>query len=149
MQSETETILKPLRGAGTVMVVDDERFIIEIAGEWLRELGYRVIEASSGQEALALYESEQDRIDLVILDMVMPGMDGGETFDGLRTLDPDVKVLLISGYGLNGRIKEIRRQGCRGFLQKPFTILQLSEKIKTILAEDAPAKKGTVRRLES
>ena len=149
IQSETEIILKPLHGAGTVMVVDDERFIIEIAGEWLRELGYRVIEASSGQEALELYESSQEGIDLVILDMVMPGMDGGETFDRLRALDRDVKVLLISGYGLNGKIKDIRRQGCRGFLQKPFTILQLSEKIKTILAEDAPAKEGTVRRLES
>jgi PAS domain S-box-containing protein len=149
MQSETETILKPLRGAGTVMVVDDERFIIEIAGEWLLELGYRVIEASSGQEALSLYESNREGIDLVILDMVMPGMDGGETFDGLRALDPDVRVLLISGYGLNGRIKEIRRRGCRGFLQKPFTILQLSEKIKAILAGDVPAKGGEVRRLES
>lgn len=148
MQAETETILQPLRGAGTVMVVDDERFIIEIAGEWLRELGYRVIEASSGQEALDLYASNRERIDLVILDMIMPGMDGGETFDGLRALDPDVRVLLISGYGLNGRAKEIRHQGCRGFLQKPFTILQLSEKIKSILTEGAPAKKGKVRRLE-
>jgi len=148
MQTEIETILQPLRGAGTVMVVDDERFIIEIAGEWLRELGYRVIEASSGQEALDLYASNRERIDLVILDMIMPGMDGGETFDGLRALDPNVRVLLISGYGLNGRVKEIRRQGCRGFLQKPFTILQLSEKIKSILAEESPAKKGKVRRLE-
>ena len=149
MQSATETILKPLRGSGTVLVVDDERFIIEIAGEWLRELGYRVIEASSGQEALGLYEANREEIDLVILDMVMPGMDGGETFDRLRALDPNVCVLLISGYGLNGRIREIRRQGCRGFLQKPFTILQLSEKIKAILAEDVPPKEGTVRRLES
>jgi len=148
MQAETETILKPLRGAGTVMVVDDEHFIIEIAGEWLRELGYNVIEASSGQEALDLYAANREGIDLVILDMIMPGMDGGETFDGLRALDPNVRVLLISGYGLDGRIKEIRRQGCRGFLQKPFTILQLSEKIKAILAEEAPAKKGKLRRLE-
>jgi two-component system cell cycle sensor histidine kinase/response regulator CckA len=148
MQSETETMLEPLHGAGTVMVVDDERFIIEIAGEWLRELGYQVIEASSGQEALALYESKGDTVDLVILDMVMPGMDGGETLNGLLSIDPDAKVLLISGYGLDGRIKEIRRQGCRGFLQKPFTILQLSEKIKSILTETVPTKIGTVRRME-
>jgi CheY-like chemotaxis protein len=148
MQSETETILEPLRGAGTIMVVDDERFITEITGEWLRELGYRVLEASGGQEALALYENHAGAVDLVILDMVMPGMDGGETFDGLRTIDPGVRVLLISGYGLDGRIKEIRRQGCQGFLQKPFTILQLSEKIKSILAESAPAKIGAMRRME-
>jgi PAS domain S-box-containing protein len=148
MQSETETILEPLRGAGTVMVVDDERFIIDITSEWLQELGYHVIDATNGQEALALYEAHGDKIDLVILDMVMPGMDGGETLDGLRAIDPEVKVLLISGYGLTGRIREIRRRGCHGFLQKPFTILQLSEKIKAIMAESAPADRGVLRRVE-
>ena len=146
--SQTETLLEPLRGAGTIMVVDDERFIIDIAGEWLRELGYQVIEASSGQEALALYESYQEKIDLVILDLVMPGMDGGETFSRLRAIDPLIKVLLISGYGLNDKVKEIRGQGCRGFIQKPFTIIQLSEKIKAILSENNAANLGGMRQME-
>jgi len=148
VQSETETMLEPLRGAGTIMVVDDERFIIEITGEWLRELGYQVIEASSGQEALALYETHRDAVGLVILDMVMPGMDGGETFDRLQAIDPDVNVLLISGYGLNGKAEKISDQGCRGFIQKPFTIIQLSEKIKSILAESPSGKRGIMRRME-
>ncbi len=148
VQPEAETILKPLHGAGTILVVDDERFITEISREWLEELGYQVMEASSGQEALALFEIHHEAIDLVILDMVMPGMDGGETFDRLKTIAPDVKVLLISGYGLEGKAKEIHRQGCQGFIQKPFTILQLSEKIKSILAPKPSQKRGRVRRME-
>lgn len=148
VKSETEILLEPQRGIGTIMVVDDEHFITEITGEWLTELGYRFIEASGGQEALALYEAHPEAVDLVILDMVMPGMDGGETFERLQALDPDVKVLLISGYGLDGRIAKIRDQGCKGFLQKPFTIFQLSEKIKSILAENPPKRMGTVRRME-
>ena len=148
VQSETKTMLEPLRGAGTIMVVDDERFIIEITSEWLRELGYQVIEAASGQEALAFYESRNEAIDLVILDVVMPGMDGGETFGRLQAIDPDVKVLLISGYGLEGKAAEIRGRGCRGFIQKPFTIIQLSEKIKSILMENPSEDNGTMRQVD-
>jgi nitrogen-specific signal transduction histidine kinase/ActR/RegA family two-component response regulator len=149
VKSETETILKPLRGVGTIMVVDDERFITEITREWLEELGYQVMEASSGQEALALFENHHDAVDLVILDMVMPGMDGGETFDQLKRIDPAVKVLLISGYGLDGKVKAISGKGCHGFIQKPFTILQLSEKIKSILTQKPPAQKlDHIRRAE-
>ena len=148
VQSETETMLEPLRGAGTILVVDDERFILEITGEWLGELGYRVIEASSGQEALTLYEIHRDAIDLIILDMVMPGMNGGETFDRLRAIDPAVNVLLISGYGPDGKAEELRGQGCRGFIQKPFTIIQLSEKIKSILTEKKDALHEGMRQIE-
>ena len=130
------------------MVVDDERFILDITSEWLEELGYQVIVASSGQEALSLYETQRDAIDLIILDMVMPGMDGGETFARLQAIDPDVKVLLISGYGLEGKAKEIRGRGCQGFIQKPFTIIQLSEKIKALLDTTPAPKASVVRRME-
>lgn len=148
VQSETETLLEPLSGAGTILVVDDERFIIEITGEWLRELGYQVIGASSGQEALAIFETHRDTIDLVILDMVMPGMNGSETFDRLQAIDADVNVLLISGYGLDGNVEKIHGLGCRGFLQKPFTIIQLSEKIKSILTQKTAEKFGVIRQME-
>ena len=129
------------------MVVDDERFILEITGEWLSELGYDVIEASSGQEALSLYEAQR-KIDLVILDLVMPGMDGGETFSRLQIIDPEVKVLLISGYGLDGRVAKISDKGCRGFIQKPFTIIQLSEKIKSILTGHPLQEEGALQRVD-
>ena len=78
----------------------------------------------------------------------MPGMNGSETFDRLQAIDPDVNVLLISGYGLDGKVEKIRGLGCRGFIQKPFTIIQLSEKIKSILAKRPPRNIGVVRRME-
>jgi two-component system cell cycle sensor histidine kinase/response regulator CckA len=134
---ETRAPAAPVKGAGTILVVDDEEFIIEIAREWLTELGYQVLDARSGAEALELFRGRQDAIDLVLLDLVMPGMDGGETFDRLQAIKPAVRVLLTSGYSIDGRAGEIRKRGCQGFIQKPFTIGQLSEKIRGILAGNA------------
>jgi len=131
---ESRAPAAPSKGAGTILVVDDEQFIIEIAREWLTELGYRVLDARSGAEALELVGRNPGGIDMVILDLVMPGMDGGETFDRLRAIRPDLRVLLTSGYSIDGRASEIRKRGCQGFIQKPFTIGQLSEKIREILA---------------
>jgi signal transduction histidine kinase/CheY-like chemotaxis protein len=135
--TETRTPAAPMKGAGTILVVDDEEFIIEIAREWLTELGYQVLDARGGAEALEIFRERGEAIDLVLLDLVMPGMDGGETFDRLRALKPDVRVLLTSGYSIDGRASEIRKRGCQGFIQKPFTIGQLSEKIRSILAGSA------------
>jgi len=72
-------------------------------------------------------------IDLVILDMIMPGMGGGETFDFLKSMNHDVKVILSSGYSINGKAKEIMDRGCRAFIQKPFQINDLSDKIRKVL----------------
>ncbi len=121
-------------GAGTVMLVDDEAMIIEVGTAMLQKLGYDVLAAADGESALSLYRKEQARINLVILDMVMPGMGGGETFDQLKSFDPDVKVLLSSGYSLDGQATEIIRRGCVGFIQKPFSLAQLSAKLKNATA---------------
>jgi two-component system cell cycle sensor histidine kinase/response regulator CckA len=72
-------------------------------------------------------------VDLVILDMIMPDMSGGETFNRLRAIKPDVKILLSSGYSLNGQASEIMQRGCNGFIQKPFNVKQISRKIREIL----------------
>ena len=117
-------------GTGTVMLVDDEAMIIEVGTAMLKKLGYNVLAAADGESAMALYRKEQAHIDLIILDMVMPGMGGGETFDRLKAFDPNVKVLLSSGYSLNGQATEIMHRGCIGFIQKPFSLVQLSEKLK-------------------
>ena len=122
-----------MRGAGTILVVDDEKFITEITREWLSELGYDVIEAPSGSAAVEIFQGKKAAIDLVILDVVMPGMDGGETFERLQSIDPDVRVLLTSGYGFNKRAEEIVSKGCHGFISKPYNILQLSQKIGRLL----------------
>ncbi len=117
-------------GTGLVMLVDDEAMIIEVGTAMLKKLGYDVLAAADGISALDLYKKEKARIDLVILDMVMPGMGGGDTFDRLKTFDPDVKVLLSSGYSLDGQATEIMHRGCIGFIQKPFSLAQLSDKLK-------------------
>jgi CheY-like chemotaxis protein len=90
---------------------------------------------------LTLYEKNRDKIDLVFLDMVMPEMGGGATFDRLKKKDPDIKVLLFSGYSRNGQVEEILEKGCRGFIQKPFSMEELSIKLERVLHDgrDYPA----------
>lgn len=99
----------------------------------LERLGHRVLVARSGREAIALYAAHRDEVDVVILDMIMPGMSGGEAFDRLKEIGPDVRVPLSSGYSIDGRAKEILDRGCKGFIQKPFTIKGLSLKIRELL----------------
>ena len=99
----------------------------------LKRLGYVVLSAKGGREALKLYEKNQDRIDMVLLDMIMPGMGGGKTFDILKGINPEVKVLLSSGYDIDGEAKEILERGCDAFIQKPFDIEQLSQSVRKIM----------------
>jgi PAS domain S-box-containing protein len=121
------------QGEETILLVDDEPIILDVARELLAFLGYRVHCAESGQEAVAVYHEKKDEIDLVILDMIMPGISGGETFDRLRALNPRVKVLLSSGYSVDGRAREILDRGCNGFLQKPFQLKQIAREVRAIL----------------
>jgi signal transduction histidine kinase/CheY-like chemotaxis protein len=130
----------PLPGKETILLVDDEEIIIEVGGAMLASMGYKVLTAGSGLEALELYGSREPRVDLVILDLILPEMDGGEIFDRLRDLDPAVKVLLSSGYSLNGQAAQILERGCRGFIQKPFTLQELSLKIREILGQNAETR---------
>ncbi|MCJ7830027.1 MAG: response regulator, partial [Desulfobacterales bacterium] len=123
---------KVVSGQGTVLLVDDEVTIIEVTREMLQKLGYRVISAGGGKEAVALFEANRGRIDLVILDMIMPEMGGGETFDQIKRIKPEVNVLLSSGYSMKGEAEKILRRGCNGFIQKPYRLEQLSEKISEI-----------------
>ncbi len=132
LQEETTTT-EAVAGNETILLVEDEEVVLEISQEILNVLGYHVLIAHNGIEALQVYQANQQPVDLVILDMVMPGMGGGETFDRLRELDPSIKVLLSSGYSLDGQAKEILQRGCNGFIQKPFDIKQLSQKIRELL----------------
>ena len=87
----------------------------------------------AARKGLAIYEEKRDEIDLVILDMVMPGISGGETFDRLRESNPDIRVLLCSGYSINGQAQNILDRGCNGFIQKPYKMSHLSQKIRELL----------------
>ncbi len=120
-------------GSETILLVDDEEIILEVGRQMLTKLGYTSHTAGSGQKALQLYRTHAEKFDLVILDMIMPDMNGGQTFDLLKKINPQVKVLLSSGYSINGEASEILKRGCTGFIQKPFNLLELSQKIREVL----------------
>ncbi|MEA3435015.1 MAG: PAS domain S-box protein [Thermodesulfobacteriota bacterium] len=123
-------------GQGTILLVDDEEMIIGVGKQMIKRLGYDVITAGSGKEAVEIYKENQDEINLVVLDMIMPVMGGGETFEKLRKIDKNVRVLLSSGYSLNSQASEIMAKGCAGFIQKPFYMKEFSHKIAEILKKD-------------
>jgi two-component system, cell cycle sensor histidine kinase and response regulator CckA len=122
-----------LRGTGTILLVDDEETVLAVSRELLESLGYRIYIAGNGQEAIAVYMEKKEEIELVILDMIMPGISGGETYDRLRAVNPEVRVLLASGYSIDGQAQEIIDRGCNGFLQKPFLLSTLSRKVREAL----------------
>jgi CheY-like chemotaxis protein len=101
--------------------------------QMLQAMGYTVLGAAGGTEAIQMFEEHAYNIDLVILDMIMPGMGGGKTFDAIKTIDPDVRVLLSSGYSEDSQAKEILKRGCAGFIQKPFRMGELGAKIKEVM----------------
>jgi CheY-like chemotaxis protein len=121
------------KGSETILLVDDDESIIDVGQTMLGTLGYDVLTAARGDLAISLYHSHQGQIALVILDMIMPDMGGGRVYDRLKSLDPDVKVLLASGYSIDGQASDILVRGCNGFIQKPFSLQVLSEKVRGIL----------------
>ncbi len=130
-EQATEETSQLLKGQEKILLVDDEEDTIQVEELMLKELGYSVLPAMSGQEALQLYE--ENKPDLVALDMIMPEMNGKDTYERLKRMNPEVKVLLVSGYSLNKQIEELMEKGCNGFIQKPFDIVQLSHKIREVL----------------
>ena len=122
-----------VKGRGTILLVDDEAMLLEVGSQLLEELGYTVLAAHGGREAVEIYQEHRDFIDLVILDMIMPDMGGGEAFDSLKEINPGVRVLLSSGYRIEGQAQEIMERGCDGFIQKPFRMEELSQRIREIV----------------
>jgi CheY-like chemotaxis protein len=120
-------------GKETVLLVDDEEMVSDIGKRLLERLGYNVLVAGGGKDAVEMYDKNKNNIELVILDMIMPGMGGGETYERLKTINPDIKVLLSSGYSMNGQAAQIMARGCKGFIQKPFNLKELSKKVRSIL----------------
>ncbi len=119
-------------GSETILLVDDEQMIIDVGKAMLKRVGYHVITAKCGQDAIDVITRAGSEIDLVILDMIMPGMDGGKTFDRIREIRPRLPVMLSSGYAINDQASKIMRKGCNGFIQKPFSVSEISKKIRKI-----------------
>ncbi len=120
-------------GHGTVLVADDEEESLLAAEMMLNELGYKVLKATGGREAVRLYRENPAGVDLVAVDMVMPDLTGGETYEQLKTVNPAVKVLLMSGFSHSRMVEELLETGAAGFLQKPFDTRSLSVKIHEVL----------------
>jgi CheY-like chemotaxis protein len=126
-----------ISGKGTILLVDDEEIILDVGSQILGLLGYTVLLAKSGQEAIRIYDKNKDKINMVILDMIMPDMGGSEAYEHLRQMNPGVKVLLCSGYSMDEQAEDIVNRGCNGFIQKPFDVKDLSHKVKDILKGQA------------
>jgi len=125
-----------LGGTETIMLVDDEDIIRELGTEILEQFGYTVLTAATGKEALDLYKKERDRISLVILDLIMPGMGGKECLEGLLKIEPRAKVLVASGYAAEGQSKSTIETGARGFVGKPLDIRQMLQAVREVLDSD-------------
>ncbi len=124
---------KPDQGRGTILIIDDEEMIVDVGSQMLQRLGYSVLTAGGGRTGIDIFDHKAESIDLVILDMIMPDLSGRETFEALRRRNPAVNVLLSSGYSLDGQAKELLTEGCRGFIQKPFTMAELSRKVRELI----------------
>jgi PAS domain S-box-containing protein len=124
---------KLYKGDETILLVDDEAVMIEVGSEMLTSLNYKIISARSGKEAIELFMNKKDEIHLTILDMIMPEMNGSETFNRLNQIQPGLKVLVSSGYSLSEEAARISKLGSNSFIQKPFDIYHISSKIREIL----------------
>ncbi len=125
--------LKTARSGGRLMLVDDEELIRKMGKRVFEELGYSVILCANGKEAVERYTEQWKEIDLVLLDMVMPEMDGGETFVALRKINAGIQALLFSGYSMDGTARLMNEAGVVGFFQKPYDIMEVANKIAEIL----------------
>jgi PAS domain S-box-containing protein len=127
-----------LKGTETILLVDDEEGPIQVEKLMLKELGYEVMTARSGREAIDIYTQNIDKVNLIALDMIMPEMNGRATYEELKKINPDAKILLVSGYSLNKQVEELLDLGCKGFIQKPFDIIELSRILRGVFDGEPP-----------
>lgn len=128
-----QTAFEKPQSEKTILWVDDEEIALEVWSQMLQKLGYKVLQARYGIEALEIYKKRKNSIALVILDMRMPGMSGCEVYDRLKKIQPDVKIIIVSGYMEEYDLCEISTRNFDGYLNKPFKLKELSEKIEEVL----------------
>lgn len=127
-----------ISGSGNILLVDDDPMILTAASEMLKILGYNVYQAGSGQEAVSIYAQKNEMIDLIILDMILPGINGAQTLKMLQEINPQVRVILSSGYSMQGEVQKVMESGCLGFIQKPYIFADLSTIIHRTIRPGAP-----------
>ena len=119
---------------GTVLVVDDEEMALYVEVLMLERIGYNTLQATNSEEACQLYSNEKDHIDLVVLDMILPDENGATTYKVLKRINPDIKVLVSTGYGTDENVRQILNDRQNGLIQKPFKFKQFTSKVETILS---------------
>ena len=122
-------------GEGTILVIEDEEPLVEMFRQILERLGYRMLEAKTGKEAVELAKTFDGQIDLALLDIKLPDMDGGKVYPLIMEARPDLKVIVCSGYSIHGPAQDILDAGAEGFIQKPFSIAPFAEKLKEVLGD--------------
>ncbi|MDH3999363.1 MAG: response regulator, partial [Desulfuromonadales bacterium] len=136
LAEKVEPVVLPQRGVGLVLVVDDEAVMRATAGAILEDLGYQVLLAENGRVGLEVFKEKRQEIDLVLLDMIMPEMNGRDCFHHIRQIDPTAKVVLSSGFTQSDDLADLRTLGLSGFIPKPFRGSALGQIIAEVLAED-------------
>jgi len=125
----------PREGTETILLVDDEEILRELARQILEKFGYKVIPASDGETGLEIYRSEQSRINLVILDLIMPGMGGVKCLDELLKINSEAKVIIASGYFIDGSTGATSKAGAKGFIKKPYILEGMLNEIRRVIEE--------------
>jgi CheY-like chemotaxis protein len=118
----------------TVLVVDDDELVANLEVSMLQRIGYNTLIACNSQEACQLFDDKNEQIDLVILDMIMPDENGATTYKHLKMINPDVKVLVSTGYGIDGNVEQIINDSPNALILKPFKFGEFSNKVDTILS---------------
>jgi CheY-like chemotaxis protein len=119
------------RGRARILLVDDQEAVLEVAKDMLEALGYEVLTAVDGLEGVSRYRDLWREVDLVLLDMVMPNLSGGECFRRMKEINPKARVVLSSGYSMDGSIQEVMNDGILAFIQKPYRMEELSRVVGT------------------
>jgi CheY-like chemotaxis protein len=136
ISAHSEVMIKS-GGTETILIVDDDGNVIDTVRDLLKALGYSVLTASSGDEALSTYRRQKGRIDLVLLDFMMPGMNGDEAFRQLKSIDPRVRVILMSGNNVEEDLRELLSLGFDAILKKPFKVYELTKVLRSVLERSA------------
>ena len=133
MEEKENRVLKLPGGNETILIVDDQETVWDFLIEALQKLGYSVLLAENGLDAVEIYENNPGQIDLVLLDMIMPKLGGHTTFHKLKSIDPNVSVLLSSGFVSSDEVDDLLKNGASGFLPKPHRIRDMALEIRRIL----------------
>lgn len=134
--SEKTASFKITKGSGTILVIDDEEIIRYIGKNILEECGYNVLLAEDGRKGIEIYKAKKDEITAVILDMSMPYLSGKDTYIELKKINPKIKVLLASGFKQDKRVSDALKLGVNSFIQKPYSLIELSKKIDEVIKSD-------------